>query len=153
MRLCKWKSGWRTVFPLLALLLISGCCSVSSTAVHRSALPLETERENRFFERIAPSPDGEILLRSEGNLRLCRWTRAGRPERVWMLWSAAGRETIRFRPSGSVFAIRSAEGAMIRLEADRTGLTAAELTRRPLYLIGSDNLDLQVVPSGERSSR
>ena len=58
----------------------------------------------------------------------------------------------RFRPRGSVFAIRSAGGGKIRLEAERTGMTSVSLSRSPIYLIGSEELELEFPPPEKKNT-
>lgn len=148
-----WKIGFLFTLPMFAgVLCASGCQSASVVEVDRAALPLHTAQESAFFARIAPEADGKIQQRCLGSVRICCWTRSGSAERVWMLWSTTEQETFRFRPRGSVFAIRSAGGGKIRLEAERTGMTSVSLSRSPIYLIGSEELELEFPPPEKKNT-
>lgn len=130
---------------LFALALLSGgCASVpDDPEIRRDALPLMQGKTEGFFETVAPGAEGKFFLRSFGTVRLCYWQRSA-TERVWMLWTTARRERVPLMLDGSVFAVYGADGGKATLEIGGGGLSYAELTGEPLYVVGSPELMLEV---------
>lgn len=126
------------------ILFAGGCASVpDDPEVSRDVLPLVPGRTDGFFETVAPGAQGKFFLRSFGTVRLCYWQRSV-SERVWMLWTTAKRERIPLASDGSIFAVYGANGGKAALEVGGGGLSYAELTGEPLYIVGSPELMLEV---------
>ncbi len=133
------------ILPSFALaLLIAGCASAPvDPEIRRDALPLKSGRETAFFETVAPVLNGKISARTIGTVHLSYWQRSS-TERVWMLWTTAKSERVPLASEGSIFAVYNADGKPARLEIGGGGLSYAELTQKPMYIVGSHELELEV---------
>ena len=127
---------------LLPVFLLTGCASGPVyTELNRSALPSASAEEQAFFEKLSPA--GKISARQIETIHLCYWQRSA-PERVWMLWTDAKAERIPLTSDGSIYAVYDAAGGKARREAGGGAVSYADLTSKPLYIVGSRELMLDV---------
>ncbi len=127
---------------LLPVFLLTGCATGPVyIELNRSALPPAGTEEQAFFEKLAPS--GKISARQVETIHLCFWQRSA-TERVWMLWTDAKAERVPLTSDGSIYAVYDATGKKARLEAGGGAVSYADLTSKPLYIIGSGKLTLDV---------
>ena len=127
---------------LLPVFLLTGCASGPVyTELNRSALPSASAEEQAFFEKLSPA--GKISARQIETIHLCYWQRSA-TERVWMLWTDAKAERIPLTSDGSIYAVYDAAGGKARLEAGGGAVSYAGLTSKPLYIVGSRELMLDV---------
>ena len=126
---------------LLPVFLLTGCASGPVyTELNRSALPSASAEEQAFFEKLSP---GKISARQIETIHLCYWQRSA-TERVWMLWTDAKAERIPLTSDGSIYAVYDATGKKARLEVGGGAVSYADLTSKPLYIVGSRELMLDV---------
>lgn len=127
---------------LLPMFLLTGCATGPVyTELNRSALPSASAEEQAFFEKLSPA--GKISARQIETIHLCFWQRSA-TERVWMLWTDAKAERIPLTSDGSIYAVYDAAGGKARLEVGGGAVSYADLTSKPLYIIGSGKLTLDV---------
>lgn len=127
---------------LLPVFLLTGCTTAPVyTELNRSALPSASAEEQAFFEKLSPS--GKISARQIETVHLCYWQRSA-TERVWMLWTDAKAERIPLTSDGSIYAVYDAAGKKAQLEVGGGAVSYADLTSKPLYIIGSRELMLDV---------
>lgn len=127
---------------LLPVFLLTGCTTAPAyTELNRSALPSASAEEQAFFEKLSPA--GKISARQIETIHLCYWQRSA-TERVWMLWTDAKAERIPLTSDGSIYAVYDATGKKARLEVGGGAVSYADLTSKPLYIVGSRELMLDV---------
>lgn len=127
---------------LLPVFLLTGCATAPAyTELNRSALPSASAEEQAFFEKLSPA--GKISARQIETIHLCYWQRSA-TERVWMLWTDAKAERIPLTSDGSIYAVYDATGKKARLEVGGGAVSYADLTSKPLYIVGSRELMLDV---------
>lgn len=127
---------------LFPVFLLTGCATAPAyTELNRSALPSASAEEQAFFEKLSPA--GKISARQIETIHLCFWQRSA-TERVWMLWTDAKAERIPLTSDGSIYAVYDATGKKARLEAGGGAVSYADLTSKPLYIVGSRELMLDV---------
>lgn len=61
-----------------------------------------------------------------------------------MLWTDAKAERVPLTSDGSIYAVYDAAGGKARLEAGGGAVSYADLTSKPLYIVGSRELMLDV---------
>lgn len=127
---------------LLPVFLLTGCASGPVyTELNRSALPSASAEEQAFFEKLSPA--GKISARQIETIHLCYWQRSA-TERVWMLWTDAKAERVPLTSDGSIYTVYDATGKKARLEVGGGAVSYANLTSKPLYIVGSRELMLDV---------
>ena len=124
------------------MFLLTGCASGPVyTELNRSALPSASAEEQAFFEKLSPA--GKISARQIETIHLCYWQRSA-TERVWMLWTDSKAERVPLTSDGSIYAVYDATGKKARLEVGGGAVSYADLTSKPLYIVGSRELMLDV---------